>query len=124
MTHRKLHSLVGASVLVAAIALYTATVAASYAHVTLDAGDGGGAASVAAPTWADLQHALEACAAGSSCTVTVAGGGQTLQWTTEGPLLAVAGAGVIVCEAIEPARTGGGHATEAVRGTASQHLAP
>jgi hypothetical protein len=125
MTHRKLRSLVGASVLVAAIALWTATAASPYAHVTLDAGHGGGAASVAAPAWADLMDALQACAAGSGCTVTVAGGGQAFQWTTEGPMLALAGAGVIVCEAVEPARAGGGGpATEAVRGAAPQQLAP
>ena len=125
MTHQKLRSLVGASVVVAAVALWTATVASPYAHVTLDAGHGGGAAAVAAPGWADLMDALHACAAGSGCAVTVAGGGQTFQWTTEGPMLALAGAHAIGCEAVGPARAGGGgHATEAVRGAAPQQLAP
>jgi hypothetical protein len=40
-------------------------------------------------------------------------------------MLALAGAGVIVCEAVEPARAlGGGHQTEAVRGSVAQQLVP
>lgn len=124
MMHPKLRSLVGAAVLVAAVTLWTVTVAAPYARVTIDAGQGGGAASAPAPAWAVLMDALDACAAGSGCTVTVVGGGQTFQWTSEGPMLALAGAGAIVCEAVEPARAvGGAHHTESVRGAAPQQLA-
>jgi hypothetical protein len=124
MAHRKLGRLVGTAVLVAAVGLGTAAVAVANPHVAIDAGIGGGAAQVGAPAWTDLMRALESCAAaGAACTVTVANGGQTLVWTAGGPILAMAGAGA--CEASEPVRAhGGGHAGDAVRGSAPQQLTP
>lgn len=124
MTRHTLRSTLGTSLIVVVLALVTVTVAANYAGAYFDVGNGGGG-TVATPTagWSDLMGVLEACAAGSACSVTVASGGQTYQWTSEGPLLALAGA--TVCEAADPARAPGGtHVADVTPNVGAHKLTP
>ena len=125
MTHRKLGTLVGSAILVAAVGLGTATVAVPNPHVAFDPGFGGGAAPVGSHAWTDLMRVLDACAAGAPCTVSVASGGKTRVWIAGEPILGLAGAGAVPCEAIVPPRTGGGGvAGDSVRGSVPQQLTP
>ena len=110
MTRDTLRSILGTSLLVLVLALAAVTVAASHVGAYFDMGNGGGggAAATQAAGWTDLMHALEACAAGSDCAITVASGDQIFHWTAEGPLLALADADAIVCEAVAPPQAPGG----------------
>ena len=125
MTHQKLRTTFGALFLVVIVALVAVTTASPYAGVYIDADNAGGGTSVRSAAWSDLMGVLEACAAGSACAVTVASGGQTFHWVAEGPLLSLADASAIVCEAVEPAPAAGGtHVADVVPGASAHKLAP
>ena len=106
MTRHTLRATLGTSLPVMVLGLVTVTVAAG-AHLDMGNG-GGGTAATQATGWADLMHALAACSAGSDCAITVASADQVFHWTVEGPLLGLAAANAIVCEAATPAQTPGG----------------
>jgi hypothetical protein len=126
MTRHPLRSTLGTSLLVLVLALATVTVAANYVGAYFDMGNGGGGtAPTEAAAWIDLMQALEACAAGSDCAVTVATGGQTFHWTAEGPLLALADADAIVCEAVASTQAPGGtHVADVTPGVGAHKLTP
>ncbi|MFU8888801.1 MAG: hypothetical protein ACNA8N_09400 [Trueperaceae bacterium] len=126
MTRHTLRSTLGTSLLVLVLAIATVTVAADYAGAYFDMGNGGdGTVATQATDWTDLMHALEACAAGSDCVITVASGEQIFHWTAEGPLLALAGADAIVCEAATPAQAPGGtHVADVTPGVGAHKLTP
>ncbi len=127
MTRHTLRSTLGTSLLVLVLAIATVTVAADYAGAYFDIGNGGDGGTVAtqATGWSDLMYALEACAAGSGCAITVASGDQILHWTAEGPLLALADANAIVCEAAASAQAPGGtHVADVTPAVGAHKLTP
>ncbi len=126
MTRHTLRSTLGTSLLVLVLAIATVTVAADYAGAYFDAGNGGGGTVATQATgWTDLMYALEACAAGSDCAVTVASGDQILHWTAEGPLLALADADAIVCEPADAAQAPGGtHVADPTPAVGAHKLTP
>jgi hypothetical protein len=126
MTRHTLRSTLGTSSLVLVLALATVTVAADYVGAYFDMGNGGGGTvATQSAAWTDLMHALEACAAGSDCAITVASGDEVFHWTAEGPLLALADADAIVCEAVAPAQAPGGtHVADVTPAVGAHKLTP
>ncbi|MBW6455044.1 MAG: hypothetical protein K0A98_04085 [Trueperaceae bacterium] len=126
MTRHPLRRILGTSFFVMILTLATMTLAADYPGAFFDMGNGGGGTVATQATgWADLVYALEACAAGSDCAITVASGEQVFHWTAEGPLLALAGADAIVCEAAAPPQAPGGtHVADVTPGVGAHELTP
>jgi len=125
MTQRKLRSILGASLFVVLVALVAVTAASPYTGVYIDAGNGGGGTSALASAGPDLMAALEACAAGSDCAVTIAFGGETHHWVADGPVFASADASVIPCEAAAPTRDPGGtHVADVTPAPGAHKLTP